>query len=106
MEPDAIVQSAFKSMFRGIKAGNYNPSESNSLWHLLTDLDFETGVDTTALQDLKLLLREALDTMRNFNRNVLLSRLQGNPVDEIAVQMNRTSRTNFVVTKRTSMSSQ
>lgn len=120
-EPEDIVQSVFKSMFRGVKAGTYDAPEGNSLWQLLaviavhktrhhavkqtaqkrnvkrnvpiSELDFQSGQDTVGYQDLELSLRETLETLRDFDRDVLLSRLQGNTVDEIAAQMNRTGRT-------------
>ncbi|MFY8058631.1 MAG: RNA polymerase sigma factor [Planctomycetaceae bacterium] len=34
-EPDDIVQSAFRSLFRGVSAGSYDAPEGNSLWSLL-----------------------------------------------------------------------
>lgn len=120
-EPEDIVQSVFKSMFRGVSSGRYDAPEGNTLWSLiaviavhktrrrathhasairdsrrnvsLESLGDAESAETPDLKGLELDLRETLGILREVDQRVLLARIQGHSVEEIAEIIGRTTRT-------------
>lgn len=119
--PEDIVQSVFKSMFRGVQGGSYEAPEGNTLWsliaviavrkirrrathHLAECRDAQRNVPIDSLEEtqipaaenfqlLEMDLREMLGSLRDADRKILLARIQGHSVDEIGEMMGRSSRT-------------
>ncbi len=120
-EPDDIVQSVFKSVFRGVTSGRYEAPEGNTLWSLIaviavrkttgrarhhsaTIRDSNRNVPLESLGDselaqtydcqgLALDFKETLESLRESDQRVLLARIQGHSVEEIADRIGRTTRT-------------
>lgn len=120
-EPDDIVQSVFKSVFRGVASGRYEAPEGNTLWslvaviavrkttcrarhHFAATRDSNRNVPLESLGDselatiydcqgLELDLKETLESLRESDQRVLLARIQGHSVEEIADTIGRTTRT-------------
>lgn len=119
-EPDDIVQSVFRSVFRGMQAGNYDAPEGATLWNLLAviavrklanranhfsaqcrdvarnepieNASLPTTMDHASIAFLELCLRETLDELREFDREVLTLRIQNYSVDEISELTGRAKR--------------
>lgn len=120
-EPDDIVQSAFRSLFRGVSAGSFDAPEGSSLWGLLTVIALNkvrrkstraksvdagplTAVDdqdpVAQLEDGSLiaeqfeaLIRESIEGLKAGEQEIVLLRIQGFTVEEISDQLNRSVRT-------------
>lgn len=122
-EPEDIVQSVFKSMFRGMQSGNYDAPPGSTLWNLLAviavrklsnkanhhaaqrrdasrnvSLDdehdgVESAIDAASAEFLELCIRESLDLLRPIHRKILSLRIQGHSVDEIRDLTGRSRRT-------------
>lgn len=120
-EPDDIVQSVFKSVFRGVTSGKYEAPEGNTLWSLIAVIavrkttcrarhhsaairDSKRNVPlepsggselatTYDCQGLELDLRETLESLSESDQRVLVARIQGHSVEEIADTIGRTTRT-------------
>lgn len=119
-EPDDIVQSVFRSVFRGMQAGNYDAPEGATLWNLLAviavrklanranhfaaqcrnvarnepieNASLATTMDQASIAFLEICLRETLDELRDFDREVLTLRVQNYSVDEISELTGRAKR--------------
>ena len=120
-EPDDIVQSAFRSLFRGVSAGMYEAPEGSSLWSLLAVIAIHK-VQRKATRDKSVLatsfpdcssgdsegldfeghlspeqfecsLREAIEGLKPAEREVVELRVQGFSVEEISDRLQRSCRT-------------
>jgi RNA polymerase sigma-70 factor (ECF subfamily) len=120
-EPEDIVQSVFKSMFRGLQGGQFEAPPGNTLWSLIAVIavrktrrrathhsaqrrdahrvaplregDATSASEQLTLKVLEMDLGQTLATLRESDRKVLLARIQGHSVEEIAQIMGRTGRT-------------
>jgi RNA polymerase sigma-70 factor (ECF subfamily) len=119
-EPEDVVQSVFKSMFRGVQAGNYDAPPGTTLWNLLAviavhklrrkavhhsaqcrdsrrrvPLDAIDGIplDQSSIEFLEVTVRETLEMLRPVDREILSLRVQRYTVDEISDQTGRSRRT-------------
>ena len=122
-EPEDIVQSVFRSVFRGVQAGNYDAPPGETLWNLLAviavrklsskanhhaaqrrdasrnvPLDPSTdGVDLAVEQAsaefFELCIKESLEMLRPLHRKILALRIQGHSIDEISQKTGRARRT-------------
>ncbi len=120
-EPEDIVQSAFRSLFRGVNAGSYCAPEGRSLWSLLAviainkvrrkatrdrsvvavSLEAASSDDQTAIdvpdslspEQFESSLREAIESLRPAEQEVVQLRVQGFSVEEISDRLQRSCRT-------------
>ncbi|WP_182869625.1 RNA polymerase sigma factor [Rhodopirellula sp. JC639] len=122
-EPEDIVQSVFKSMFRGMQSGNYDAPPGTTLWNLLAviavrklsnkashysaqrrdasrnvpldaELDgVDDGMDLASAEFFQVCMQEALDLLRPLHRKILSLRIQGHSIDEIRDLTGRSRRT-------------
>ncbi|WP_419189730.1 RNA polymerase sigma factor [Stieleria marina] len=121
-EPEDIVQSVFKSVFRGMQSGNYEAPPGATLWNLMAVIamnklrskavhhqaqrrDTERNVpleqmdcidavpsDQSSIEFFEICVRETLELLRPLDREVLSLRIQGHAVDEISELVNRSCR--------------
>ena len=120
-EPEDVVQSVFRSMFRGVQSGNYEAPPGSTLWNLLAvisvnklrrrathqsaqrrDIDrlvsLESvndgaAIDESSVEFLEICVRETVEHLRPLDRDILALRIQGFTVDEISEQTSRSCRT-------------
>ncbi len=120
-ETEDVVQSVFKSMFRGVRSGHYDAPPGSTLWNLLAvisvhklrrranhqsaqrrDSSRNVSLDTLAdqissdedsVEFLEICLRETLEILRPVDREILSLRIQGHTVDEISEISGRSRRT-------------
>ncbi len=120
-DAEDIVQSVFKSMFRGVQAGNYEVEPGSTLWNLLAvislsklrrrahhqtaqrrDVDrlvsLQTVADGEAMdvstdEFLEICVRETMQKLRPSDRKILLLRIQGFTLAEISEQTSLSCRT-------------
>ena len=120
-DAEDIVQSVFRSMFRGVQAGNYEVEPGSTLWNLLAvisltklrrrahhqtaqrrDVDrlvsLQTVADGEAMDDstdefLEICVRETMQKLRPSDRKILLLRIQGFTLTEISEQTSLSCRT-------------
>lgn len=122
-EPEDIVQSVFKSMFRGMQSGNYDAPPGTTLWNLLAviavrklsnkashhaaqrrdssrnvSLEVETdglesAIEMASAEFFEICMQEALDMLRPIHRTILSLRIQGHSIDEIRDITGRSRRT-------------
>lgn len=120
-EPDDIVQSAFRSLFRGVSSGSYDAPAGNSLWSLLAVIaihkvrrkvsrdrsvaatsfvqhDDEPSssqeiAGTISEQQFECSLGEAIEFLQPLEREIVAMRVQGFTVEEIGVRVDRSCRT-------------
>ncbi len=121
IEPDDIVQSAFRSLFRGVSAGSYEAPEGHSLWSLLAIIAIHKvrrkasrdrsvpassfqGPDgeppssqqfaaTVSEQQFESSLKEAIEFLQPQEREIVELRVQGFTVEEISQRAGRSGRT-------------
>lgn len=121
VEPEDIVQSVFKSIFRGVNAGGYDAPEGGTLWQLLAVIavhkvrrnanrraaarrddrrtqSLEAVADgqlagTLATEQMEAALREAIECLKPFEQSVVMLRVQGYSVEEISGRLERSRRT-------------
>lgn len=118
-EPEDIVQSVFKSVFRGVLSGAYEAPEGQTIWQLLAvisvnkvrrkarsqlaerrdirrtsalDGESEAGLALDN-QEIELSVKEALQKLEPLDQVVVQYRLEGHTVEEIAAQTERSRRT-------------
>lgn len=120
VQPEDIVQSVFKSVFRGINTGNYDAPAGGTLWQLMAivavhkvrrnarrrtalrrdarrtqSLDamekFDTPDDFTP-EEFESAVREAIEDLKDTEQDVVLLRVQGYSVEEIAAKLERSRR--------------
>lgn len=120
-EPEDVVQSVFKSMFRGVKSGNYDAPPGSTMWNLLAVIavnklrrraahqsaqrrdvsrqvsldavDHGEVVDDKSVEFFEICIRETLEMLRPLDREIVTLRIQGHTVDEIADMTSRSRRT-------------
>ncbi len=122
-EPEDIVQSVFRSMFRGMQSGNYDAPPGSTLWNLLAviavrklsnkanhhaakrrdssrnvPLDVQTdgmsaAIDEVSAEFFEVCVRESLELLRPTHRMILSLRIQGHSIDEIRDMTGRSRRT-------------
>jgi RNA polymerase sigma-70 factor (ECF subfamily) len=122
-EPEDIVQSVFKSVFRGMQSGNYHAPPGTTLWNLLAvisvrklsnkashyaakcrdaslSVSLEAGtdglaaaIDQASAEFFEICMREAMELLRPLHREILSLRIQGHSVDEISELTQRSRRT-------------
>jgi RNA polymerase sigma factor (sigma-70 family) len=120
-EPEDIVQSAFRSLFRGVNSGSYDAPEGCSLWQLLAVIAIhkvrkkirrDKSVQPTAVlgvaaeydqildvaapctpEIMEVALQETLECLRPAERDVVVLRVQGFTVEEISDKLSRSRRT-------------
>jgi RNA polymerase sigma-70 factor (ECF subfamily) len=122
-EPEDIVQSVFKSVFRGMQSGNYNAPPGTTLWNLLAVIavrklsskanhhaaqcrdtsrnvplgdgadGVEAAVDQASMEFFEICIQEALELLRPLHRTILSLRIQGHSIDEIRELTGRSRRT-------------
>jgi RNA polymerase sigma-70 factor (ECF subfamily) len=121
VEPEDIVQSVFKSIFRGMNAGVYEAPAGGSLWHLIAVIavhkvrknasrrlaekrdarktqsldDFDGDLDTEQLspEAMECAIREAVEGLKESEQEIVMLRVQGYSVEEIAQRVNKSRRT-------------
>lgn len=125
LDVDDIVQSVFKSFFRGVSQGYYEVPAGEELWKLFLVIalnkirakgafhraakrdvrltlgeDFlahmansEQGPDCEALAILKMVVHEILERQRPHQRAIVIHRIEGYEVAEIAAKTGRSRRT-------------
>ena len=122
-EPEDIVQSVFKSVFRGMQSGNYDAPPGETLWNLLAviavnklrnkanhhsaqcrdssrNIPLDTGeeglgiaIDQASIEFFEICVRESLELLRPSHREILSMRVQGHSIDEIRELTGRSRRT-------------
>jgi len=120
-EPDDIVQSAFRSLFRGVSAGSYDAPEGYSLWSLLAVIaihkvrrkasrdrsvkatsfiqpDGESSSsqqvpDAISEQQFESSMNEAIEFLQPQEKEIVGLRVQGFTVEEISNRVGRSCRT-------------
>lgn len=120
-EPEDVVQSVFKSMFRGVQSGHYDAPPGTTLWNLLAviavhklrrkathlsaqcrdanrnvsleAIDGRVPFDQSSIESLEISVRETLDLLRPLDREILSLRIQRYTVDEISEKLGRSRRT-------------
>lgn len=120
VQPEDLVQSVFKSVFRGISSGDYNAPAGGTLWHLmaivavhkvrrnarrhsalkrganrtssLDAVDYFDLPDDCAPEAFELAIRESIEGLKEFEQQVVLHRVQGFTVEEIATKLERSRR--------------
>lgn len=120
-EPDDIVQSAFRSLFRGVSSGSYDAPEGNSLWSLLAVIaihkvrrkasrdrsvkatsfiqpDGEQSSsqqvpDTISEQQFEYSMNETIEFLNEQEKQIVGLRVQGYTVEEISSEVGRACRT-------------
>jgi RNA polymerase sigma factor (sigma-70 family) len=120
-EPEDVVQSVFKSMFRGVQSGNYDAPPGSTMWNLLAVIavnklrrravhqsaqrrdisrlvsieTVEAGdvIDESSVEFLQICVRETLGLLRSLDREIVSLRIQGHAVDEISEITGRSRRT-------------
>lgn len=120
VEPEDIVQSVFKSVFRGVTSASYQAPASGSLWHLIAilaihkvrskarhqtaskrDLRRTESLDELSIaefgqvspQEWEVATRECLEKLTEAEQQVIGLRIQGYTVEEIASQLEKSRRT-------------
>ncbi len=120
-DAEDIVQSVFRSMFRGVQAGNYEVEPGSSLWNLLAVISLSKlsrralhqnaqrrdserlvslqtvadgeAMDVSTDEFLNICVRETMQKLRPSDREILLLRIQGFTLAEISQQMSLSGRT-------------
>ncbi len=121
VEPEDVVQSIFKSIFRGMNSGGYNAPPAGTLWQLiaviavhkvrrnatrrmaakrdsrrtesLDQLDYIAARDRESPEEIELAIREAIECLKATEQEAVLLRIQGYTVEEIADSLGRSRRT-------------
>ena len=120
VQPEDIVQSVFKSIFRGVSSGGYNAPEGGTLWQLMAVVavhkvrrnaskrhaqvrdsrrtqsiesieDFEVS-DRSTQKEFELAIREATESLKPSEQAVVMLRVQGCSVEEISEKLDRSRR--------------
>ena len=120
VQPEDIVQSVFKSIFRGLTTGDYDAPRSGSLWQLIaivavhkvrrnarrTLVDRRDARRTQSLDELEgfeaessstpeefeRAIREEIEGLKPFEQEVAMLRVQGFTVEDISNNLNRSRR--------------
>ncbi len=121
VEPEDIVQSIFKSIFRGMNSGSYNAPQAGTLWQLIAVIaihkvrrnatrrtaakrdsrrtesldqrEQSAARDRMSPEEIEAAIQEAIEGLRPTEQEVVLLRIQGYTVEEIAERAGRSRRT-------------
>jgi RNA polymerase sigma-70 factor (ECF subfamily) len=120
VEPQDIVQSIFKSLFRGVAAGKYDAPEGGTLWqlmavvaihkvrrngarrlalkrdtrrtHSIEALEGEDFIGKTSPEEFEAALLETTECLKPAEKAIVLLRVQGLTVEEISQKTERSRR--------------
>jgi RNA polymerase sigma-70 factor, ECF subfamily len=120
VQPEDIVQSVFKSIFRGVAAGGYDAPEGGTLWQLMAVVAihkvrrnaslrqaqkrdsrrteaFETTEEPEptspgSYQEFEVAIRESIENLKSSEQEIVLLRVQGFTVEEISDRLGRSRR--------------
>ena len=120
-EPEDVVQSVFRSIFRGVQSGHYSAPPGSTLWSLLAviavrkvhrqadhhfaqrrdsrvTVSLESMIESfsareASLDSFEVFVKETLECLRPKERELLMYRIQGFTVDEISEKTGRARRT-------------
>ncbi len=119
VQPEDIVQSVFKSIFRGITSGDYDAPAGGSLWQLVAivavhkvrrnarrrkaekrderrnqPLEVDDVAESTSAspEEFVVAIRESIDGLRPIEQDVAMLRVQGFSVEEISSKLSRSRR--------------
>ena len=121
VQPEDIVQSVFKSVFRGINSGAYDAPAGGTLWQLMAIVavhkvrrnarrrnamkrdaqrtqsfdaieNFDTA-DSCTPEEFESAIREAIEGLKESEQEVVILRVQGFSVEEISGKLQRSRRT-------------
>ncbi len=121
VEPEDIVQSIFKSVFKGMESRGYDAPQGGTLWHLiavvaihkvrknasrrnaamrdfrrtesLDSLDVAQVNEVESVHEMEFAVREAIESLSPQEQAVVNLRLQNYSVEEIAKQIGCSPRT-------------
>ena len=121
IDAEDIVQSVFRSMFRGVQAGNYEVEPGSTLWNLLAVISLTKlrkralhqtaqrrnlnrlvslqtladgdAIDVSTDDFLNICIRETMQKLRPSDRQILLLRIQGFTLAEISERTSFSCRT-------------
>jgi RNA polymerase sigma-70 factor (ECF subfamily) len=120
VQSEDIVQSIFKSVFRGLAAGVYDAPQGGSLWQLISIVavhkvrrnarkrtagkrddrrtqpmdsfeDFD-AIGNASPEEFELAIREAIEGLKPLEQEVAMLRVQGLTVEEISNKLDRSRR--------------
>lgn len=120
-EPEDIVQSVFKSVFRGMNAGRYDAPDAGTLWHLMAviavhkvrrnasrrtrerrdvrrqeyvaDFDQALASNGHSLAEMETAMSEIIECLQPAECDAVVLRVSGYGIEEIALQLNKSRRT-------------
>lgn len=120
VQPEDIVQSVFKSIFRGITSGDYDAPAGGSLWQLVAIVavhkvrrnarrrkaekrderrnqplevdDVAESTSSASPEEFVMAIRESIDGLRPIEQDVAMLRVQGFSVEEISSKLSRSRR--------------
>ena len=120
-EPEDIVQSVFKSVFRGMNAGRYDAPDAGTLWQLMAviavhkvrrnarrrtserrdvrrqeyvaDIDQSLASNGHSLAEMEAAMAEIFECLQPAEREAVVLRVKGYGIEEIALQLNKSRRT-------------
>ncbi len=121
VDPEDIVQSIFKSVFKGMESRGYDAPEGGTLWHLIAvvaihkvrrnascrnaamrdsrrteslgSYEADLSSETGSTQEMEFAVREAIESLSPQEQSVVNLRLQNYSVAEIANQIGCSPRT-------------
>jgi RNA polymerase sigma-70 factor (ECF subfamily) len=116
-EPEDIVQSVFRSVFRGVNHAGYEAPDGGTLWQLIAvlavnkvrrsgsallaakrdvrrsiPLDSHGDLEETTPQEVELAIRESIEQLTDAEREVVSLRLQAFTIYEIAEKTSKSRR--------------
>ncbi len=118
-DPEDIVQSVFKSIFRGMSSGGYDAPDGGSLWQLMAVIavnkvrrnasrqsaskrdarkteclpseDFATA--EPSLSEIEVAITESIECLESSEREIVWLRVRGYSVEDIADRLGKSRRT-------------
>ena len=120
VQPEDIVQSVFKSIFRGVSSGGYDAPKGGELWQLIAVVaihkvrknasrgnalrrdsrrtqaieptDNLDFFDRSTPEQFEVAIREATESLKPAEQSVVIYRVQGHSVEEISEKLDRSRR--------------
>ena len=105
IDPEDIVQSVFRTFFRRAKDGHYQVPDGQELWKLFLVIGLHkirdaeglkfaaTAPDELAENTLQMVIDELLQNLNSSQKEIIMLRLDGMIVDDIAESTKRSRRT-------------